>query len=115
MPPLIAQKDSKLAFIRTIKFNPLSAEYIIARRNRHPIANREIVVQVLKGLNRPSGTGSNTVSVQEEIGVQWPFCFLSADKKKTHCLYEAPSADALREAARRLNFPADAITVSLRQ
>jgi hypothetical protein len=28
---------------------------------------------------------------------------------RTYCLYEAPSPDALRAAARRLNIPADAI------
>ncbi|MGZ5094824.1 MAG: nickel-binding protein, partial [Burkholderiales bacterium] len=32
-----------------------------------------------------------------------------ADKKKTYCLYEAPSADAVREAARRANLPADVV------
>jgi len=41
--------------------------------------------------------------------VQWLFSFLSADKKKTYCLYEAPSAEAIREAARRANLPADVI------
>ena len=44
-----------------------------------------------------------------DAGVQWLFSFLSADKKKTYCLYEAPNAEAIREAARRLNIPADVI------
>lgn len=47
--------------------------------------------------------------VNDEIGIQWLYSFLSADKRKTFCLYEAPNADTLREAARRLNLPADAI------
>jgi len=47
--------------------------------------------------------------VNTEVGVNWLFSFLSADKKKTYCLYEAPSAEAIREAARRLNIPADKI------
>ena len=47
--------------------------------------------------------------VNTDVGVQWLFSFLSADKKKTYCLYEAPSAEAIREAARRLNIPADVI------
>jgi hypothetical protein len=34
---------------------------------------------------------------------------LSADKKKTYCLYEAPSPEAIREAARRAGLPADVI------
>jgi len=47
--------------------------------------------------------------VNEDVGVNWLFSFLSADKKKTYCLYEAPSAEAIREAARRANIPADVI------
>ena len=41
--------------------------------------------------------------VNDEVGVHWLFSFLSADKKKTYCLYEAPNAEAIREAARRAN------------
>jgi len=47
--------------------------------------------------------------VNDATGVNWLFSFLSADRKKTYCLYEAPSAEAIREAARRLNLPADAV------
>ena len=44
-----------------------------------------------------------------EMGVKWLFSFLSADQKKTYCLYEAKDADALREQARALGVPADVI------
>jgi hypothetical protein len=47
--------------------------------------------------------------VNADVGVNWLFSFLSADKKKTYCLYEAPSAEAIREAARRNQIPADVI------
>ncbi len=47
--------------------------------------------------------------VNTDVGIQWLTSFLSADKKKTYCLYEAPNAEAIREAARRLNLPADTI------
>jgi len=47
--------------------------------------------------------------VNGEVGVNWLFSFLSADKRKTYCLYEADNPEAIREAARRLNIPADAI------
>jgi hypothetical protein len=47
--------------------------------------------------------------INADVGVQWLFSFLSADKKKTYCLYEAPNAEAIREAARRANIPADVI------
>ena len=49
------------------------------------------------------------VNVNDDVGVKWLFSFLSADKKKTYCLYEAPSATAIREAAQRLGIPADVI------
>jgi hypothetical protein len=47
--------------------------------------------------------------VNTNVGIQWIFSFLSADKKKTYCLYEAPNPEAIREAARKLNLPADVI------
>lgn len=47
--------------------------------------------------------------INSQLGVHWLFSFLSADKKKTYCLYEAPHPEAIREAARRANLPADAI------
>lgn len=43
-------------------------------------------------------------------GVEWLYSFLSADKRKTYCLYEAPSADAIRRAAAMAGLPADVIT-----
>jgi hypothetical protein len=42
-------------------------------------------------------------------GIRWLFSFLSADRRRTYCLYEAPSAAAIMAAADRLDIPADAI------
>ena len=47
--------------------------------------------------------------INADVGVNWLISFLSADKKKTYCLYEAPSPEAIREAARRAGVPADVI------
>ncbi len=47
--------------------------------------------------------------VNAEVGVHWLYSFLSADKKKTYCLYEAADAELIREAARRAHLPADVI------
>ena len=47
--------------------------------------------------------------INDEVGVSWLFSFLSADKKKTYCLYEGATAEAVREAARRANIPADSV------
>ncbi len=47
--------------------------------------------------------------INDEEGVRWLFSFLSPDKRKTYCLYEAPNAEAIRIAARRANIPADVV------
>ena len=56
---------------------------------------------------------NDDVKLIEEInadeGVRWLFSFLSADRRRTYCLYEAPSPHAITAAARRANLPADVI------
>jgi len=47
--------------------------------------------------------------VNAEAGVEWLYSFLSADKRKTYCLYQAPDPDALRRAAAKAGIPADKI------
>jgi hypothetical protein len=49
------------------------------------------------------------VEINNQTGVRWLQSFLSADKRKTYCLYEAKSGDAIREAARRAGLPADIV------
>ncbi|MEJ8858598.1 DUF4242 domain-containing protein [Variovorax robiniae] len=54
--------------------------------------------------------GVNAITqINGEEGVNWLFSFLSADKRKSYCLYEATNPEAIREAARRANVPADVI------
>ncbi len=47
--------------------------------------------------------------VNDDVGIRWLYSFLSADQKKTYCLYEAPNPEAIREAAARIGIPADVI------
>lgn len=47
--------------------------------------------------------------VNADEGVRWLFSFLSADRRRTYCLYEAPSRDAILDAARRTGTPVDEI------
>lgn len=57
-----------------------------------------------------SGDGVKALQeINADEGVNWLFSFLSADRRQTYCLYEAPSPDALIAAARRANLPADVI------
>jgi hypothetical protein len=60
-------------------------------------------------LNVDKNAATAVSQVNADAGIQWLFSFLSADKKKTYCLYEAPNPEAIREAARKLNLPADVI------
>ena len=56
---------------------------------------------------------NDDVELIDEIGadegVRWVFSFLSADRRRTYCLYEAPSPDAIVVAARRADIPADSV------
>jgi hypothetical protein len=57
-------------------------------------------------------TGDDVREIDEvnaDEGIRWLFSFLTADKRRTYCLYEAPSTDAIIAAAKRLELPADAI------
>jgi hypothetical protein len=59
----------------------------------------EPTLDVADGINR----------LNAEEGVRWLYSFLSADKRKTYCLYEAPSPEAIRIAAARAGLPADIV------
>jgi hypothetical protein len=57
-------------------------------------------------------TGDDVKLIDEinaDESVRWIFSFLSADKRKTYCLYEAPSPEAIIAAAKRAGMPADVI------
>lgn len=47
--------------------------------------------------------------INADCGIKWLTSFLSADKRKTYCLYEATDPHDIREAATRASIPADAI------
>jgi biotin synthase-related radical SAM superfamily protein len=56
---------------------------------------------------------SDDIQLIDEINadedVRWIYSFLSADRRRTYCLYEAPSAEAIVAAAKRANVPADVV------
>lgn len=61
------------------------------------------------GVIEPEEPGGIQQSVRDELGLEWVQSFLTADRTRTYCLYEAPDPEALMEHARRLGLPADAI------
>jgi hypothetical protein len=66
------------------------------------------------GLNIPVNTeGSEicltVVSTNAEDNVSWVHSYVTMDKKKTFCIYDAPSPDAIRKAADKNGLPVDNI------
>ncbi len=69
------------------------------------MVERRFAGQLEAGAERLDGINR----INDEEGVRWLYSFLSADKRKTYCLYEAPSQEAIQRAAKRADLPADVI------
>jgi hypothetical protein len=53
----------------------------------------------------PTVVGNNA-----QDGVTWVHSYVTGDKKKTFCIYDAPSPEAIHQVAQRNNLPVDTIT-----
>ena len=67
------------------------------------------------GLNIPlTEAGAQTclgvVGRNAELGVTWVHSYVSEDKRKTFCVYDAPNPEAIRKAAERSELPVEKIT-----
>jgi hypothetical protein len=67
------------------------------------------------GLNISVDTqgAANCIAVVDrnaDDGVTWVHSYVSDDKKKTFCVYDAPSPEAIRKSAERNSLPLDQIT-----
>lgn len=49
------------------------------------------------------------VSNNAEDNVTWVHSYVTMDKKKTYCIYDAPSPDAIRKSAKANGLPVDKI------
>lgn len=68
-----------------------------------------------EGLNIPvddkgAGICLTVVDANAQGGVTWVQSFVSSDKKKTFCIYDAPTPEAIKEAAKRTSLPVNSIT-----
>lgn len=45
-----------------------------------------------------------------DLGVTWLCSYVSDDRTRVYCVYDAPSPEAVRQAARRNGLPVDRIT-----
>lgn len=55
-------------------------------------------------------TCRNVVNNNAEEGVTWVHSYVSDDKRKTYCVYDGPSPEAIRKVAERNHLPVDRIT-----
>ena len=54
-------------------------------------------------------TTAKVAAKNAELGVTWVHSYVTEDLKKTYCVYDAPSPEAIREVARGNNLPVDRI------
>jgi hypothetical protein len=50
------------------------------------------------------------VDTNTQHGVTWVHSYVTADKTKTVCIYDAPNPEAIRESGRLNNLPVDSVT-----
>ncbi len=68
-----------------------------------------------EGLNLPGGEEGDEIRMKivrnnASLGVTWLHSYVTPDRKKTFCVYDAPNPDAIREAGRKGSIPVDTIT-----
>ncbi len=68
-----------------------------------------------EGLQIPITNGGaevcrTVVQRNAEEGVTWVHSYVSADKRATFCVYDAPTPEAVRKTAARNELPVDQIT-----
>ena len=53
---------------------------------------------------------SSVVTNNTTAGVTWVHSYVTPDLKRTYCIYDGPTPDAIREVAGKNNLPVDRIT-----
>lgn len=67
------------------------------------------------GLHIPTNSSGaqvclNVIGQNAKNSVTWVHSYVSADKKKTFCIYDGPDEAAIREAATQNGLPVDIVT-----
>jgi hypothetical protein len=62
---------------------------------------------ISRGKQLASGEG---VERNRDLGTTWLHSYVSEDGRKTFCVYDGPSPEAIRKAASRDELPVDRIT-----
>ena len=107
-----------LTFFLSIVFVSILANSTLAQDNSNEkiVMKRYMVERTFPaGLEIPvnmegSAICLNVVSTNIEDNVFWVHSYVTNDHKKTFCIYDAPSPDAIRKAAEKNGLPVDNIT-----
>ena len=110
-------KNFFLVLVSFVMIVVLSTNISAQDNNSKKIVMKRFLVERTfpEGLNIPVNMeGSkiclNVVSNNAEDNVTWIHSYVTADKKKTFCIYDAPSEEAIRKAAKKNGLPVDKIT-----
>lgn len=57
-----------------------------------------------------AGMWRGVIDANARLGVTWVHSYVTADRKKTFCVYVGPDAETVREAAVRSALPVDRIS-----
>ena len=80
----------------------------------HPLAPLHDIARTgdvaFKPLLQRADVCASVVGTNAKSGVTWVHSYVSDDLRKTFCVYDAPTPDAIRETARNNNLPIDSIT-----
>ena len=95
----------------------LSTRTLAQDSSKQKIVMKRYVVERTfpEGLSLPNNEKScqivlGVISNNTEDHVTWIHSYVSADKKKTFCIYDAPSPEAIKKAAEKNGLPLDKIT-----
>lgn len=55
-------------------------------------------------------TTAKVAAKNAEVGVTWVHSYVTTDNRKTYCIYDGPTEEAIRKAAERNGLPVDSIT-----
>ena len=72
------------------------------------LIERTFPAGALKGVD--AATKKKVNANNASVGVRWVQSYANADETKTFCVYEGPSAEAVRKAAELNKLPVDSIT-----
>ena len=86
----------------------LAADLSKAANPHRYVIERSFPKGALDGLDADAKAQVNRTNAQ--YGVKWLMSYANAERTRTFCIYEGPSEDAIRAAAKANQLPVDSVT-----